>query len=199
MFHIIPAATADRTNAARVLAEAFSADRHVLGLLPPGKSAGKLFRVFSQSFDETMASGGHVYLAISARDRTPLGVAMWEAPGSSPSLRAFILGIPTYLGVFGSHTPGALRTLRAESAHRPRAPHWYLTHIGTTEAARGMGVGSALINDRLRQADRQRLGTYLESSILENVPFYERFGFVVRGEVPTASTPLVGMWRPPQN
>ena len=81
----------------------------------------------------------------------------------------------------------------------PRTPHWYLAFVGTREAARGLGLASACIGAVTARCDVDGLGAYLESSDPDNVPLYERHGFVVTGEVAVDGGPTVPlMWRDPR-
>lgn len=195
---VLPAAPADRAVAARTLAAAFAADPHTLGLLPPGDVETRLTRLFARIVTETLRIGGHVYLARRTGEPDTLGVAVWEAPGKPASTLAALDGLPTYLRVFGTRLPDAMRTDAAAHRHRPKVDHWYLRAIGTTPAARGSGAGAALIRDRLVQADAQRVGSYLESSTEHNARYYARFGFAVRSRVPAHGTnDSIGMWRAP--
>ena len=81
----------------------------------------------------------------------------------------------------------------------PRAPHWYLAVIGTDPPEQGKGVGAALLDPILERCDREATGAYLESSKPENVPWYERFGFTVTGQIDLPDgPPLWSMWRDPR-
>ena len=82
----------------------------------------------------------------------------------------------------------------------PERPHWYLSGIGTDPPAQGSGVGSALMRSQMARCDAAGEAAYLESSKERNVPFYERHGFRVSGEltVPGGGPTLWLMWRNPQ-
>ena len=92
-----------------------------------------------------------------------------------------------------SVTYGALLRLH------PERPHWYLSGIGTDPPVQGTGVGGELLRSRLARCDADRLPAYLESSKERNVPFYERHGFRVTGEltIPGGGPTLWLMWRNP--
>ena len=78
-------------------------------------------------------------------------------------------------------------------------PHWHLTKIGVDPARQGQGIGSALMQHRLAACDEEGLPAYLESSNPANLPFYERHGFEVLGEIQAGSSPkLFPMLRGPR-
>lgn len=81
-----------------------------------------------------------------------------------------------------------------------RLPHWYLAVIGSDTSVRGKGYGQALMRSRLDRVDAEHAPAYLESSKPENVPYYQRFGFEVTGEivVPNGGPTLWPMWRAPR-
>lgn len=86
---------------------------------------------------------------------------------------------------------------KMEKVH-PSEPHWYLAVLGTDPQYQGKGVGSALMAPVLQKCDAEGVPAYLESSKESNVPFYQRHGFEVKGEVNVKNGPtLWPMWRDP--
>ena len=72
--------------------------------------------------------------------------------------------------------------------------------LGTKPAARGHGLGMALLAELVEQADREGHPTYLESTNPANNPRYERLGFEAQSRF---STPddlhnVTTMWREPR-
>ena len=86
-----------------------------------------------------------------------------------------------------------------KAAH-PEEPHWYLAIIGTDPDVRGKGFGQVLMQSRLDRCDTEHAPAYLESSNPVNVPYYQRFGFDVTGEIrlPGSGPSLIPMWRRPR-
>lgn len=94
----------------------------------------------------------------------------------------------------------ALPALDAVDRAHPKEPHWYLFLLGSTPAARGGGHGRAVVDPVLAECDEQGLPAYLESSNPDNVPYYARLGFELRGEAISrhGTPPLIPMWREPR-
>lgn len=127
--------------------------------------------------------------------------ALWDPPGRwRVPVATQLRQLPGLLRVLGTRTYAVLRGLgELERAH-PIEPHWYLAILGTDPSAQGRGFGSALLRSRLSRCDDRRFPAYLESSKETNVPYYERFGFRVTGEIhmPGGGPRLWPMWRNPQ-
>ncbi len=184
-------------RAAESLAQAFVEDAHTAGMLPPGRTFERLRVLLRAQLLETLAAGPHAVAATEDATGEVLGVALWQAPSTGPTRWSMAKNLPAYLRMLGRRFPDAVRTSATEARHRPRVPHWYLGYLGTRPAARGRGVGTALIRYGLDRAERADVGAYLESSSRANVDFYRTLGFVEMGRIPAAGTePTYAMWYP---
>jgi len=54
---------------------------------------------------------------------------------------------------------------------------YYLVYLGSKRSARGKGYARKLIQHMTAKADIENCPTYLESSALGNLPYYEKYGF----------------------
>jgi GNAT superfamily N-acetyltransferase len=186
----------DVRSVASTLARAFHDDPVMTWLFgdQPGPRLRRLRRYFA-SEARRHRRRGQVWVG---GDHT--GVAFWDPPGlwraTWPQLmRSALVMVPA----LGPRIFGAAKALDLIDRAHPREHHWYLAVLGTDPQHRGQGVGTALVNPVLERCDREGLGAYLESSKPTNVPYYERFGFSVTGQIDLPSGPPVWpMWRDPQ-
>lgn len=176
-----------------ILADAFSADPVGSWISPDPeypKWCWSLVVPFVLSHNEAYVAGNG------------LGAAMWVPPRAELDIRLGLAGLWDYWRRFGLRS--ILRFFRLVTAlekHHPKDAHYYLFAVGVRAEARGRGIGSALLGPILQQCDRRKVGAYLENSNPLNVPFYERHGFEVRGEIsmPHNGPRLWLMYREPGN
>lgn len=60
----------------------------------------------------------------------------------------------------------------------PKTPFYYLWFIGVNPADQHKGIGKRLLIELLKKAETDGLPVYLETSTSNNVPWYEKHGFV---------------------
>lgn len=143
---------------------------------------------------------GHVDAVVS--HARIAATASWLPPGTAPrSLGRELLITARVLPVLlrGRNRLTAINMLQTMDKKHPTEPHWYLALIGVDPAFQGKGIGNVLIRKRLDECDASGLPVYLETQKPENLPYYERFGFVVRDAIIQAGRPtLWSMWREPR-
>ena len=122
------------------------------------------------------------------------GAALWIPPYPKPATlrERLAMAVRWYAALGRRASAVGVQLARIERAHPPE-PHWYLAVLGTDPRHQGRGVGSALLAPILARCDADRVPAYLESSKRSNVPFYERHGFRVLGELAIAGGPVI--WR----
>src|SRR5215469_1639480 len=196
-----PFVRADMSATVATLARAFDEDPVMMWIFPDeAMRRRRLPAFFASSLRGTFRYAG---TEVAVRDGgTVLGCAVWLPPGlwRQPLWRQLIQ-LPGVAVRLGSRMAVASTTYGALMRVHPTRPHWYLSGIGTDPPAQGTGVGGQLVRSRLTRCDADRLPAYLESSNERNVPFYERHGFRVIGEVsiPGGGPTLWLMWRDPQD
>jgi len=79
-------------------------------------------------------------------------------------------------------------------------PHWHFCVIGVDPAHQGKGIGMRMINYMTGRIDKERLLIYLETNLIKNVKFYNRFGFFLLHEdtIPDTDLTLYFMLRNPK-
>ncbi len=189
-------ARADGIDAmAQSLARAFTDDPLTTWLFPSAEGRARKLPAFFRSLLRASFPFGEVY---STRDHR--GVAIWNPPGTFPlgRLADAWVGLTT-ARLVGPRILSCSRGLLYFVGHHPKERHWYLQMLGTDPDFQGAGRGSAVMTPVLERCDREGERVYLESSKERNIPFYERHGFEVAGEMRVPGGPVVWpMWREPR-
>ena len=184
---------------ARVLGRAFY-DDPVLAWLQPdaGRRAAALAGFFGALTRYHFLAGAGADVAIG---ESGVGAAaLWDPPGRwHQSSREQVAMLPAVIRAFRGHLGAGRALTEAMQAVHPEEPHWYLAIIGSDPTVRGSGCGHALMRTRLDRCDAEHAPAYLESSNPDNIPYYNRFGFDVTGEITMPDGPtLWPMWRQPR-
>ncbi len=195
-----PFARADLSATVATLVRAFDDDPVMRWIFPDDRMRRRRLPGF---FASTLrgTSLRHEGTEVAVLEARVLGGAIWLPPGTwRPPLWRQLVALPGVALRLGSRLSAASTVYGALLRLHPDRPHWYLSGIGTDPPEQGTGVGSELMRSRLARCDAARLPAYLESSKERNVPFYERHGFRVTGElsVPGGGPTLWLMWRDPQ-
>lgn len=195
-----PAQKADIRGLGQVLGRAFYDDPVTTWILPDARSrAARLSTFFSTVTRHHHLAGGGVEVA--SGDGGIGAAALWDPPGGwKQSWLSQLRMVPALIGAFGRRASAGRAVEGLLNANHPEEPHWYLAVIGSDPAVRGRGFGQAVMRSRLMRCDAEHCPAYLESSKPENVPYYERFGFVVTGKIrlPGGGPTLWPMWREPR-
>ncbi len=195
-----PLVRADLRGAVAALTRAFDADPVMRWIFPDDRMRQRrLAPFFASALRSTgLHSDGTEVAVIGGQVQ---GCAIWMAPGTwRPPLRRQLAALPSVVFRLRSRLAVASVTYGALQRVHPERPHWYLSGIGTDPPVQGTGVGSELMRSRLVRCDAAREPAYLESSNESNVPFYQRHGFRVTGEltIPGGGPTFWLMWREPQ-
>ena len=168
----------------------------------PAARLDQLHVIFETIVDSHFPDSGTVYVLDDAC------VSLWRSPSfhrKSPAERSAAAGPapPARPATSAAFAPDVLERLSVlgsmVTASHPQAPHWYLGVLSTIPERQSQGLGARAVRPILAACDAEDLPAYLESSNARNIPFYQRQGFVLTGEIPLPGGPsLFPMWRNPQ-
>ncbi|MCC7369413.1 MAG: GNAT family N-acetyltransferase [Chloroflexi bacterium] len=191
-------------SAAEMLARAFEGTTLLEIIAPDPDIREDACRWFFESHLVYGLAYGDVIAAVE-EDGTVQAAAVWWAPENvaPDDEQAADTGLADGLTVLGPEAWERLQELgRATSAlHKQVAPdpHWYLALIGVEAYMHGQGVGGEVLAASLEMVDEEGYPAYLETSNERTIPFYERHGFKVGGQidVPALGMTVWGMRREP--
>jgi ribosomal protein S18 acetylase RimI-like enzyme len=183
----------DWRKVADITAEAFADDPVNRWVFGSPRAIQSAFRVMMR---EMYLKHGQCYL------HGDDGATAWLTPGVDAPFTGWT-GLQFALGQARFGSKGAMKRAsrlgEIMAEHHPETPHMYLFTIGTTQAARGKGVGKALLAPVLAACDAQGVPVYLENSNPANTGFYRAYGFERIGlfEVGEGGPVMEPMWRAP--
>ncbi|MDQ3393894.1 MAG: GNAT family N-acetyltransferase [Bacteroidota bacterium] len=113
------------------------------------------------------------------------GAVLFTYPHQKKSLRISDIKetLKLVLNVFGIF--GIITVLKRESyinKYHPKVDFLYLWFIGVTPEKQGKGIGGKLLSQVIQIAKGQKLPICMETSSLENLPFYINAGFSIYHE-----------------
>jgi GNAT superfamily N-acetyltransferase len=108
------------------------------------------------------------------------GVAVWVPPGGTEQLVASDQAVREQLATLtddGGRRYGVLWDWIEDQL--PDEPAWFLDAIGVDPERQGEGIGASLVRWGIDRAASDGVPATLETGLIENVGYYERFGFRV--------------------
>jgi ribosomal protein S18 acetylase RimI-like enzyme len=178
-----------------VLGRAYADDPVWTWVYPQPDRGRRLARMFRSLLRGTRDRGATVLT-----DQATRGAAIWQRSDDRSLGVLGNLRMGTAMVASGARIRRGQAVMRAIERQHPKEPHWYLAVLGTDPAHQGEGIGSALVRHVLDDPANTGEPAYLETETPANVPFYQRHGFEVVGEVdvPGGGPHLWLMWRNPQ-
>ena len=187
-------ATADQhQDVIATLSDAFMTDPALIYIVPDAAARAKaLPKLFALLVADDSKAGSVI------RSGNDEAAALWRNPGMAKDSGGAGLGlILNMIRVFGFALPRASTVADALAAHLPGGRYHYLHFVGVRSVHQGKGWGGAIIREGLTRADADGLSTWLETATPENVPLYQRLGFVtqVEWDIPKDGPHFWGMMR----
>ena len=184
----------DQATIIETLAQAFQTDPALSWILPDAQHRARALRsLFRTLVPADMRAG------IALRTSGDEAAALWRVPGQAHSgTLEFLRTVVPLVATFGTALPRGLKVQAGIDAHRPHGRFWYLHYVGVRSEHQGKGHGGRIIRAQAAVADAEALPCWLETATPENVPLYERLGFVtqVEWDVPGGGPHFWGMMRP---
>jgi len=179
---------------AAVLGRAYADDPVWTWVYPQPDRSRRLAKMFRSLLRATRGRGATVLT-----DQARRGAAIWQRSDDRSLGALGSLRVGAAMIASGARIRRGQAVMRAIERHHPHESHWYLAVLGTDPAHQGDGVGSALVRHVLDDPANTSEPAYLETETEANVPFYERHGFEVIGQldVPDGGPHLWLMWRQP--
>ncbi len=142
------------------------------------KRIKRLEALMDYSF-EMCSRFGEVYLSDDKN-----GCALILYPDKKSTIKTLLLDIKLILKTITiSNISRALKRENAINAIHPKSKFSYLWFIGVNPKFENQGIGSKLLNEVIKDSASQNRPVYLETSTLQNLSWYKKFGFEIFHEM----------------
>ena len=169
----------DKSLVVDILAKSFADNRSVNYIIKQDrKKISRLKRLMEYSFD-TCFTYGEIILSDDRK-----GCALIIFPEKKIITFKSILS-DVKLIIFCTGINNAIKAMKRESTIKklhPKELIYYLWFIGVTSLQQHKGTGSNLLNEIIVEATAQKRIICLETSTLQNIPWYQKFGFTIYRE-----------------
>ncbi|SMD26070.1 GNAT family N-acetyltransferase [Kibdelosporangium aridum] len=178
----------------RVLSEAFVEGEIAEWLVPDPEHRRRIYPAYWAMAVEHALGAGEVFAGGELS-----GVSVWYPAVFGPPN-----GMPRDLDqridvMCGPYAPRFHALHRAMEEAHPAMPHHYLAFVAVLPELQGRGIGTALVQHRLRELDVAAMPAYLEATNRRNLALYVHLGFQPTGSpipLPDNGPRLYPMWRP---
>ncbi len=173
-----------------MLARAYRDNPLMVWALPDGATRQDACAAWLGPSVDRYLAAGRVHVA--RLDGRVIGVAAWKLPDAAPA-DVFLPDPARVLALLvGAARADEILAAMGGSAHlAPPGPAAYLNYLAVDPEHQGRGIGRLLLEAGVARARRDGLRTYLATSDPGNLPFYERAGFTVVGNVDLGGPSLV--------
>ena len=170
----------DKPVVVDILANSFKDNKSVNYIIPQAGSRKKrLLRLMEYSFDYCMLFG-EIYLS---DDKKACALVVFPDKKET-NFTGIMLDSKLALSCIGIFN--LLNVLKRESKIKtlqPKIPMYYLWFIGVQSEDQHMGRGSSLLGELIIRSNSMNRPIYLETSTLNNIPWYQKFGFQIYEEL----------------
>jgi ribosomal protein S18 acetylase RimI-like enzyme len=173
---MIRANNKDKELIVDILARSFDDNKSVNYIVKQdSKRTERLKKLMSYSFDVCHLFGD-VFLSDDKK-----GCALIVMPDKKKTtLKSIGLDAKLVTSVIGlSNVKKAMaREARINKLH-PKTPFYYLWFIGVDPSQQNKGTGTKLLTEIINEGKSKGRPIFLETSTLKNIPWYEKFGFII--------------------
>lgn len=177
---MIPAQYEDKGLVVEILTQSFDDNKSVNYVIKQDNQRKKrLARLMAYSFDYCRLFG-EVYLS---DDKSACALAILPDKKRT-SLKSVILDAKLAISSIGvANLKKAMDREAKIRATHPSSPIYYLWFIGVQPSAQHKGIGSHLLQEVIARSESMHRPVFLETSTLQNLPWYKKFGFDIHHEL----------------
>lgn len=169
---MIKASYADKQLIVDILTASFYKNKSVNFVTKQDRNKARRIKALMDYSFEMCWHYGEIFISEDKK-----GTLLTLLPKKKSGARAIVLDIKLVFKTIGLTRVG--KVLKRESMIKKNHPKdlIYLWYIGVMPGSQGKGIGSNLLDGLIQIAKSRSLPIYLETSTIENLPFYHKHGF----------------------
>ena len=173
---MLRAGYSDKRKVVDVLSKSFGDNKSVNYIIKQDRKRDQRIRKLMEYSFDICHLFGNTFLSENKE-----GCALIVMPDKKrTTAKSILLDLKLALSVIGlSNIKKVMNRESIINKLHPKTPFYYLWFIGVEPADQGNGIGTKLMNDVINEAKINHRPIYLETSTLKNIPWYEKFGFIV--------------------
>lgn len=179
-FSMVKATLNDKSLVVDILTQSFDDNNSVNYVVKKDRHRKlRIQRLMEYSFD-TCLLFGEIYLSENRKGC----VLILNPEKKKTTYKSILLNVKLALGAIGLF--GILKVLKRESSIKKRHPNssmLYLWFVGVLPSEQGKGLGKALLSKLIEKSMKCKKPIYLETSMVNNLDFYQKSGFEIYGEI----------------
>lgn len=173
---MIEAAIADKDRVIQILANSFENNKSVNYVLPQGRNHTRRLHYLMEYSFNVCFTNGNVYMS---EDKNACALVLYPHKSRYEPKR-LLWDLKLMFFAFGLfQLPKVLKREKIIAQLKDKGPHMYVWFIGVDSGQQQKGIGSRLMNEVLQKARSEQLPILLETSTLENIPWYKKLGFEI--------------------
>jgi GNAT superfamily N-acetyltransferase len=177
---MIRAAHSDKELIIDILAKSFDNNKSVNYIVKQDSKRVERIRALMDYSFEVCHLFGDVFLS---NDKQACALVLFPDKKRT-TLKSILLDIKLIFSCVGLRN--IFKTLSRESKIKniqPKDTMYYLWFIGVNPQYQHHGAGSLMLQEVLEDSEQKKRPIYLETSTLENLPWYKKFGFSIYNEL----------------
>lgn len=170
----------DKRHIVNILSESFGNNKSVNYIIKQDKKRIQRIRILMEYSFEVCYHFGDIFLTEDKK-----GCALIILPDKKKTtLRSIMLDVRLIISAIGlSNIKKAIKRESIINKFHPDKPFYYLWYIGVEPTKQSKGIGSKLLQEVIEYSKSIERPIYLETSTLQNIPWYKKFGFKIYNQL----------------
>jgi ribosomal protein S18 acetylase RimI-like enzyme len=166
----------DRPFVVGILTESFNENKSVNYVVRPGKGRKERIKKLMEYSFNVCNAFGEVWIS----DDKQACALILLPDRKTTSIRTIIWDAKLAISVIGLSRINAVLKRESEiKSFHPQEPICYLWFIGVNPHQQHKGIGSIFIREVIEECERKKRSIYLETSVVQNLSWYQKFGFEI--------------------